>query len=58
MKIKCDKCGEREAELMSKAEIKMSSFSPDIASKVLDIVADLFSPKYIVCKACGYTKEA
>ncbi len=59
MKIKCNSCGKKEAEIMSKMEIKTSNFvDASIASKVLDIINDWTAPKFIVCKACGHTEKA
>ena len=59
MKVKCPDCGKKEMELMSKAEIKMCSFTSSVdVNKILDIISDLFSPKFFVCKNCGYIKEA
>ena len=55
MKLQCKKCGKKEAELMSKAEIKMNSF---LANKLFNVIDDLLRPKYIVCKACGHYEEA
>ena len=60
MKLKCSKCGKKEAELMSKAEIKSrrSNFaSPALAEKLLDIADDWLGAKYIVCTACGYYEK-
>jgi len=59
MKLKCPECGKKEMELMSKAEIKVCNFSAAVdVNKIFTIIEDLFSPKYFVCKNCGYIKEA
>lgn len=61
MKIKCNKCGKKQAELMSKVEIKTSNFSAvdtTVVNKILDMVDNLFSPNYIVCKSCGHVEKA
>jgi len=61
MKLKCKKCGKKQAELMSKYEIKTSNFSNvdvTIVNKIIDIVDNLFSPNYIVCKACGHVEKS
>ena len=61
MKLKCKKCGKKQAELMSKVEIKASNFSAvdtSVVNKILDMVDNLFSPNYIVCKSCGYVEKA
>ena len=62
MKLKCNKCGKKQAELMSKMDIQSSSnftdVSTNIFNKILNIVDNLYSPNYIVCKACGYVEKA
>ena len=62
MKLKCKKCGKKEAEIMSKAEIRAAkdfiSIDSTVVNKILEMVDNLYSPKYIVCKACGHVEEA
>lgn len=60
MKIKCNSCGKKEAQLMSKADIKLTSnfVNATIANKVLDMIDDWTKPKYIICGACGYRENA
>lgn len=62
MKLQCKKCGKKEAELMSKVEIKtaknFSSIDSNVVNKILEMVDNLFSPNFIVCKACGHIEEA
>ena len=59
MKSKCPKCGKKEVQLMSKANIKMSNFiDPSILKKVLDMIDDWTKPKYFICGACGYRENA
>ena len=59
MKLQCKKCGKREAELMSKAEIKIAKgIDSTIVDKIVEMVDNLFSPNFIVCKACGHIEEA
>jgi len=61
MKVKCKSCGKKQAVLMSKMDIKTSNFvAVDVAiiSKILDMVDNLFSPNYIVCKSCGHVESA
>ncbi len=60
MKLKCRSCGEKEAVLMSKAEMKAGAkgfVSEAVFRKVLDMIDDWTSQKYIVCKACGHYEE-
>lgn len=56
-KMICKQCGKREAEFMSKLEIK-NRFSPSTIEKIFDVAVDMLSPKYIYCGACGYTEKA
>lgn len=56
-KMICKKCGEREAEFMSKLEIK-TRFSSSTIEKIFDVAEALLAPKYIYCGACGYTEKA
>lgn len=61
MKIKCKNCGKKEAEIMSKVEIKTSNLvavDTTIVNKILDMVDNLFSPNYIVCKSCGHVEKS
>jgi len=60
MKMKCNKCGKKEAKLMSKADIKMSDnfVNQAVALKVLDMLDDWFSQKYIICTSCGHRENA
>jgi predicted nucleic-acid-binding Zn-ribbon protein len=61
MKVQCKKCGKKEAEFMSKHEIKASNFAnvdSAIVTKILDMADNLFSPNYIVCKSCGHLEKA
>jgi len=60
MKMKCNSCGKKEAQLMSKADIKLTSnfVNSAIASKVLDMLDDWIKPQYIICGACGYREKA
>ena len=60
MKLKCPSCGKRKAQYMSKTEIRalQSSFiDATTFNKVITIIESLYSPKYLVCTACGYVKE-
>lgn len=58
MKLQCKKCGKKEAELMSRLDIKRCDFlAPSDISKILDKALDLIDPKYIVCKACGHYEK-
>jgi len=58
MKLKCKSCGKKQAELMSKAEIKTVNFLPDtVIDKLLDMLDDWTAQKYIVCKACGHYEK-
>lgn len=60
MKLKCKSCGQKEAVLMSKGEMKSGTngfVSDAIFQKVLDMIDDWTSQKYIVCKACGHYEE-
>jgi len=46
---------------MSKMDIKTSNLiavDAAIISKILDMVDNLFSPNYIVCKSCGHVEKA
>jgi len=61
MKIKCSKCGKKQAEIMSKVEIKMSNFvgvDTSIVAKIIDLADNLFSLNYIVCKSCGFVEKS
>lgn len=55
MKLKCKKCGKKEAELMSKAEIKTANFlPPTVVDRILNMFLDMIEQKYIVCRSCGH----
>ncbi len=60
MKTKCNSCGKKEVELMSKAEVKMLSGIIDttIVNKIIDTFNDWTEQKYFICKACGYREKA
>lgn len=58
-KLKCKKCGKRKVELKSKREIKIDQkfMSSAIGVKILDMIADWTSGKYLICGACGYYEK-
>jgi DNA-directed RNA polymerase subunit RPC12/RpoP len=61
MKLKCKKCGKKQARLMSKYDIKTTNFvgvDMAIVSKIIDVVDKIFSPDYIVCESCGHVEKA
>ena len=62
MKIKCESCGKKEAEIMSKLEIKNTSnfvgIDLSLVNKIIDLADNLFAPNYIVCKSCGHVKKS
>jgi len=59
MKMKCNKCGKKEAQLMSKLNVTTSNFiDSTVLNKVLSMIDDWTKPRYIICGACGYREEA
>jgi hypothetical protein len=59
IKMKCNSCGKKEAQLMSKFDIKTSNFiDTSVLNKVLGMIDDWTQPKYIICGACGHRENA
>ena len=58
MKMKCNSCGKKEAQLMSKLDIKTSNFvDSTVLNTVLNMINDWTEPKYIICGACGHKEK-
>lgn len=62
MKLKCPSCGKKEAELLSKAEIKMRKntlafLPPTVFENILGMIDDWTSAKFLVCGSCGHFEK-
>jgi len=59
IKMKCNSCGKKEAQLMSKLDIKTSNFvDSTVLNTVLGMINDWTQAKYIICGACGHKENA
>lgn len=57
--MKCNSCGKKEAQLMSKLDIKTSNFvDSTVLNTVLGMINDWTQAKYIICGACGHKENA
>jgi len=56
-KLKCKKCGKREAVLVSKSDLQKGLIPPSVLDTFVKWFEDYYNPKTVYCKACGYYEK-